>query len=65
MRFAMGSRQAGNEKAVRWAESAGVRASSGDFADAASFGEVVFNCTAGEGSVDAVPQPGMRWGASC
>jgi 8-hydroxy-5-deazaflavin:NADPH oxidoreductase len=50
----MGSRQGGNEKAVRWAESAGVRASSGDFADAASFGEVVFNCTAGEGSVDAV-----------
>jgi 8-hydroxy-5-deazaflavin:NADPH oxidoreductase len=50
----MGSRQAGNEKAVGWADSAGDRASSGDFADAASFGQVVFNCTAGEGSVNAV-----------
>ena len=50
----MGSRQAGNEKAAAWAESAGDRASSGDFADAASFGEIAFNCTAGDGSVDAV-----------
>lgn len=50
----MGSRQAGSEKAVQWADSAGDRASSGDFADAASFGEIAFNCTAGEGSVDAV-----------
>jgi hypothetical protein len=50
----IGSRQPGSEKAVGWAESAGERASAGDFADAASFGEVVFNCTAGEGSVDAV-----------
>jgi hypothetical protein len=50
----MGSRQPGNEKAVEWAESAGELASSGDFADAASFGEIAFNCTAGEGSVDAV-----------
>jgi predicted dinucleotide-binding enzyme len=50
----MGSRQAGSEKAVKWAESAGDRASSGDFADAASFGEIAFNCTAGDGSVDAV-----------
>ncbi|HEY1237961.1 MAG TPA: NAD(P)-binding domain-containing protein [Solirubrobacterales bacterium] len=50
----IGSRQAGNEKGTQWVESAGDRASSGDFADAASFGEIVFNCTAGEGSVDAV-----------
>jgi 8-hydroxy-5-deazaflavin:NADPH oxidoreductase len=50
----MGSREAGNEKGVQWAGSAADRASSGDFADTASFGEVVFNCTAGEGSVDAV-----------
>ncbi len=50
----MGSREAGNEKGVQWAASAGDRASSGDFADTASFGEVVFNCTAGDGSVDAV-----------
>jgi hypothetical protein len=51
----MGSRQAGgSEKGAQWAESAGERGSSGDFADAASFGEVAFNCTSGEGSVDAV-----------
>jgi len=50
----IGSREAGNEKAVTWAESLGDRASSSDFADAASFGQVVFNCTAGEGSVNAV-----------
>ena len=50
----MGSRQARSEKAEQWAESAGDRASSGDFADAASFGEIAFNCTAGEGSVEAV-----------
>ena len=50
----IGSREAGNEQAVTWAESLGGRASSGDFADAASFGQVVFNCTAGEGSVNAV-----------
>jgi hypothetical protein len=50
----MGSRQANNEKAAQWAESAGDRAGSGDFADAASFGEIAFNCTAGEHSVDAV-----------
>jgi predicted dinucleotide-binding enzyme len=50
----MGSRQPDSEKAVKWAESAGDRASSGDFADAASFGEIAFNCTAGDGSVDAV-----------
>jgi 8-hydroxy-5-deazaflavin:NADPH oxidoreductase len=50
----MGSRRAGNEKAVAWAESAGERASEGSFDDAAAFGEVAFNCTAGEGSVAAV-----------
>lgn len=50
----MGSRQAGNERAAAWAESAGDRAGSGDFAAAASFGEIGFNCTAGEHSVEAV-----------
>jgi predicted dinucleotide-binding enzyme len=50
----LGSRQTANERAVAWAESAGDRASSGDFAEAASFGEIAFNCTAGEHSVDAV-----------
>lgn len=43
----MGSREAGNEKALAWVASAGERASEGTFADAAAFGELVFNCTSG------------------
>ena len=40
----MGSRTANNEKAVAWAAANGDKASSGTFADAAAFGERVFNC---------------------
>ena len=54
----MGSRAAGNEKAVEWADAAGAAASEGDFAAAASFGEVVFNCTAGTASLDALDAAG-------
>jgi 8-hydroxy-5-deazaflavin:NADPH oxidoreductase len=54
----MGSRQAGNEKAVEWASGAGERASEGSFADAAAFGEVVINATAGSASLDALEQAG-------
>ena len=54
----MGSRAAGNKKAVEWAEAAGGAASEGDFAAAASFGEVVFNCTAGTASLDALDAAG-------
>jgi 8-hydroxy-5-deazaflavin:NADPH oxidoreductase len=54
----MGSRQAGNEKAVEWASGAGDAASEGSFADAASFGEALFNCTAGEASLDALRAAG-------
>jgi predicted dinucleotide-binding enzyme len=43
----MGSREAGNEKARAWSEAAGANASDGTFADAAAFGELVVNCTAG------------------
>jgi 3-hydroxyisobutyrate dehydrogenase-like beta-hydroxyacid dehydrogenase len=43
----MGSRQAGNEKAVAWAQSAGERGYEGTFADAAAFGELIVHCTAG------------------
>lgn len=41
----MGSRSTGNEKAAAWAAKAGERASHGTFADAAAFGELLFNCT--------------------
>lgn len=54
----MGSRSAGNEKAVAWAGKAGKGASEGTFADAAAFGEIVFNCTAGTASLDALAAAG-------
>ena len=54
----MGSRQAGNEKAVEWASGAGERANEGSFADAAAFGELVINATAGSASLDALEQAG-------
>jgi predicted dinucleotide-binding enzyme len=56
----MGSREAGNEKAVEWAEGAGERASEGSFTDAAGFGELVINATAGEASVEALRQAGAE-----
>jgi hypothetical protein len=43
----MGSRSASNEKAAAWVTSAGAKAAQGTFADAAAFGEIVLNCTAG------------------
>src|SRR5690348_5079595 len=54
----MGSRVDHNEKAVEWAKSNGDNASQGTFADAASFGELVFNCTNGAGSLEAVKLAG-------
>lgn len=50
----LGSRSATNEKASAWAKSSGSRASHGTFADAAAFGELLFNCTKGEASLDAL-----------
>jgi predicted dinucleotide-binding enzyme len=54
----MGSRAAGNDKAVEWAEGAGKGASEGDFATAAAHGEAVFNCTAGSASLEALEAAG-------
>lgn len=54
----LGSRTAGNEKAVAWAAEAGAGASEGTFADAAAFGEVVLNCTAGVASLAALEAAG-------
>ncbi|MGH9279339.1 MAG: NADPH-dependent F420 reductase [Acidimicrobiales bacterium] len=56
----MGSRQAGNEKAVAWAEETGEGASEGSFADAARFGEVVVNATAGAVSLEALAAAGAE-----
>jgi 8-hydroxy-5-deazaflavin:NADPH oxidoreductase len=54
----MGSRSAGNEKAVAWAAKVGARASHGTFADAAAAGELVILCTAGGGAVEAARAAG-------
>ena len=56
----MGSRSATNEKAAAWVKAAGKGASQGTFADAAGFGEIVFNCTAGAGSLDALKAAGAQ-----
>jgi predicted dinucleotide-binding enzyme len=56
----MGARQAGNEKAQAWAETAGTGASEGSFADAATYGELLFNCTAGMHSVAALESAGAE-----
>jgi predicted dinucleotide-binding enzyme len=51
----MGSRSAGNEKAVAWAAEAGPLASEGTFSGAAGFGEqVVFSCLSGAAAVDVL-----------
>jgi predicted dinucleotide-binding enzyme len=54
----MGSREAANPKGRAWAEGAGNGASSGSFADAAAFGEIVFSCTLGSAAVDALRAAG-------
>jgi 8-hydroxy-5-deazaflavin:NADPH oxidoreductase len=56
----MGSRQAGNENAVEWAQAAGENASEGTFADAAEFGELVVNATGGRVSLDALEMAGAE-----
>ena len=54
----MGSRTANNEKAMAFATKHPGKASVGTFADAASFGEILFNCTAGMASIDALKMAG-------
>jgi len=56
----MGSRTATNAKAATWVKKNGIRASQGTFADAASFGEIVFNCTQGAVSLDALNLAGAN-----
>jgi hypothetical protein len=50
----LGARSATNEKAAEWVNHNGDRASQGTFADAAAFGHIVFNCTSGKASLDAL-----------
>jgi len=57
---AMGSRSATNENATKWAAALGGRAQPATFADAAAFGEIVFNCTGGSHSMDALKAAGAE-----
>lgn len=54
----MGSRSASNEKAVAWAGRVGGKARAATFADAVRGADVVFNCTLGAASVDALRAAG-------
>lgn len=54
----MGSRTTGNEKALAFADKNGKKAGAGTFADAAAFSEIIINCTAGSGSMDALKSAG-------
>ena len=54
----IGSRTADNEDATNWASEAGDAAAHGTFADAAAFGELLFNCTGGMVSLAALEAAG-------
>lgn len=54
----MGSRTSDNEKALAWEAANGSNASTGTFSDAAAFGEIVFNCTKGEHSLEVLKMAG-------
>jgi predicted dinucleotide-binding enzyme len=56
----MGSRDAANPKAIAWANREGRPALHGNFANAAAFGELVFNCTLGSASLEALKQAGDK-----
>lgn len=58
----MGSRDSDNPKAVMWAkkEEANRHAIFGTFANAAAFGEIIFNCTLGTASLSALQQAGAE-----
>jgi predicted dinucleotide-binding enzyme len=56
----MGSRTADNSKAKEWVAGAGDNASQGIFADAAKFGDILLNCTAGGVSLEALKLAGSE-----
>ena len=56
----MGSRAAGGANAKAWVKEAGGKSSEGTFADAAAHGEIVFNCTSGGASLEALKAAGAK-----
>ena len=57
---AMGSRTQNNEKAVAFAAKHNGKASAGTFAEAAAYGELIFNCTKGSASLEALKNGGRK-----
>lgn len=55
----MGSRTSTNEKALAFVAKHKIGASAGTYAEAAAFGEIIFNCTKGEASIDALRAAGF------
>jgi len=55
----MGSRTSTNEKALAFVAKHKNGASAGTYAEAAAFGEIIFNCTKGEASIDALRAAGF------
>ncbi|HWF43564.1 MAG TPA: NAD(P)-binding domain-containing protein [Candidatus Kapabacteria bacterium] len=56
----LGSRSKQNEKAEAWSQKFGDGASHGTFQDSAEFGEIVFNCTSGGGTLEALHSAGAK-----
>ena len=56
----LGSRDEANPPAVAWAHDAGQQALYGTFWNAAAFGEIIFNCTLGMASLEALEQAGAE-----
>lgn len=54
----MGSRTANNEKALAFVAKHKSGARAGTFAEAATFGDLIFNCTKGEASIEALRAAG-------
>ncbi len=54
----MGSRSGANEKALAFVAKHKQGARAGTFADAAAFGELIFNCTKGDSTIDALKLAG-------
>jgi len=54
----LGSRTVNNPKVAEWLKATGKKASQGTFTAAAVFGEIIFNCTHGVASLDALKQAG-------
>jgi 8-hydroxy-5-deazaflavin:NADPH oxidoreductase len=56
----MGSRSKTNEKALNWVLKSGKNAACGTFAEAAAFGDIIFNCTSGGSSIEALRLAGSE-----